>query len=106
MITISDFAKIELVIGQILSAEKINNYDKLLKLKVDIGDQTIQIVSGIAEHYKMEELIGKQIVVVKNLEHKTIAGVESQGMLLAVESDGKIILITPESQIKTGIKVK
>ncbi|GIW63577.1 MAG: hypothetical protein KatS3mg091_379 [Patescibacteria group bacterium] len=105
MISITEFSKIELVIGRIISAEKIPGYDKLLKLAVDIGDKTIQIVSGIAKDYKPEELIEKQIVVVKNLEPKTIANIESQGMLLAANNKGRIVLIAPETKTKTGIRV-
>lgn len=102
-----DFTKIDLRIAKILKAEKIEGVDKLLKLIVNLGNEERQIVAGIAQHYSPEELVGKKIVLVANLESKKLRGVESQGMLLAaVEGkDEKIALLVPDKDIKEGTKV-
>ncbi len=101
-----DFEKLDLVVGNILTAEKVPNTDKLIKIVVDIGDEQRQIVSGIADYYTPEELLGKQIVVLKNLEPRKFKGLESQGMLLAADVDGRPILLKPESDIPAGSPVK
>jgi methionyl-tRNA synthetase len=80
---------------------------KLLKLQVEIGAEKRQVVAGIAEHYKPEELIGKSIVVVYNLQPAKLMGQESQGMLLAAsDGSGKLVFITPSGEIPTGSVVK
>jgi methionyl-tRNA synthetase len=106
LITINDFAKIELKIGNILKAEKIEKSDKLLRLQVDTGEQR-QLVAGIAQKYTPEELIGKKVVVVTNLKPAKLMGVESHGMLLAAtDSDGVLSILTPEKDLKEGAKIK
>ena len=107
MITIEQFQQIDLRVGTITSAEAIPGATKLLKLQVDLGEGTPrQLVAGIAQHYKPEELIGKQIVVVANLQPAKIRGVESQGMLLAaVHDDQDIVLITVDKPVPNGAKV-
>jgi methionyl-tRNA synthetase len=101
------FSKIELRTATILQAEKVENTTKLMKLNIDLGYEQRQIVAGIAESYSPEELIGKQIIVVTNLEPRKIRGNESNGMLLAVEnSDGEIILLTTEKKTENGLQVK
>jgi methionine--tRNA ligase beta chain len=80
MISFEQFKKIELKVGKVLNAEKIEGSEKLLKLIVDLGDERRQLVAGIAKYYKPQDLIGKEIVVVANLEPKKIMGIESQGM--------------------------
>lgn len=105
-ISIEDFAKIDLQIARILKAEKVEGADKLLKLEIDLGTEQRQLVAGIAKSYEPEALIGKQIVVVANLKPAKIRGVESNGMLLAASSDDRIVIVSPESEMPVGSKIK
>jgi len=105
-ISIADFNNIELLTGEIIEVEKIEGADRLLKLQVKIGDEIRQIVSGISQFYKKEDLIGKTIIVVGNLEPAEIRGVESRGMLLAASKDRELTLITTGAgEIDTGSRV-
>ncbi len=102
-ITFDDFQKIDLRIGKILSAEKVEKSSKLLKLEVDLGFEKRIILSGIAKHYNPEDLIGKLVQVVINLSPRKIMGIESQGMILMAESeDGTLSLIAPDKTIDAG----
>jgi methionyl-tRNA synthetase len=103
-ITIDDFAKVELRVGVVKSAEKIAGADKLLKVMVDIGDEVRQVLAGIAPSYAPEELVGRKVVVVTNLAPRKMRGVESNGMLLAASSgpDGKAVLCTFAEDIPAG----
>jgi methionyl-tRNA synthetase len=107
-IGIEDFTKVELRVGQIKSAERIQGADKLLKLMVDIGDEVRQVLAGIALGYAPEELVGRKVVVVTNLAPRKMRGLESNGMLLAASAgaDGKPILCTFAEDIPVGSKVK
>jgi len=105
MISFEDFNKLDIRIGTILNAEPVENTDKLLKLKVDLGDEQTELVAGIADAYKPEELKGKQIPILTNLEPKTIKGIESKGMILAVDND-KAILIHPDKKAINGSKIR
>lgn len=110
-ITIDDFAKIALRVGKIVTAEKVEKADKLLKFSVQIGEETRTIVSGIAKFYTPEEMVGKNVVVVYNLKPAKLRGIESQGMLLcACEKDEngeeRIVLVTPEKSVKSGSTVR
>ncbi len=105
-ITISDFAKVDLRIAQVLEAERVEGADKLLKLQIDLGTEKRQIVAGIAQHYTPEELIGRKIVVVANLTPAKIRGVESNGMLLAASGAETISILTPFKDVPVGAKVK
>ena len=107
-ITIDDFAKVELRVGQIKSAERIQGADKLLKLMVDIGDEVRQVLAGIAMGYAPEELVGRKVVLVANLAPRKMRGLESNGMLLAASAgaDGKPVLCTFAEDIPPGAKVK
>jgi methionyl-tRNA synthetase len=107
-IGIEDFAKIELQVGLVKSAERIQGADKLLKLLVDIGDEVRQVLAGIATGYAPEELVGRKVVVVTNLAPRKMRGLESNGMLLAASdgADGKPILCTFAEDIPVGSKVK
>jgi methionyl-tRNA synthetase len=107
MIHIDEFRKIDLRVGVVKSAEAHPNADKLLVLKVDLGSEgERQIVAGIRAHYQPEELVGKQVVVVANLETATLRGMESQGMVLAASSDdGRVVFLTPEKTVNPGAKV-
>ncbi|MCW3124979.1 MAG: protein containing C-terminal region/beta chain of methionyl-tRNA synthetase [Bacteroidetes bacterium] len=106
-ITFEDFAKIDLRVGTILTAEKVEKADKLLKLTVDMGYEVRTIVSGIAEHFKPEDIIGLQVSVVANLAPRKLRGIESKGMILLAEDEsGKLIFVTPKEPIANGSIVK
>jgi tRNA-binding protein len=105
MISIEDFRKVELRIATVTRAEAHPNADKLLVLQVDVGGEARQICAGIRNHYTPDELIGKQIVVVANLETAKLRGLESQGMLLAASDEGRVIILTPEKTVQAGAKV-
>lgn len=105
-ILFDDFAKIDLKVGTIVSAEKVEKADKLLKLSVDLGFETRTIVSGIALHFTPEEIIGKQVTVVTNLAPRKMRGIESNGMILMAEdANGKLHFINPETNINPGAGV-
>jgi len=105
-IVYDDFAKLELRVGTVKACEKVEKADKLLKLTIDLGTDTRTIVSGIALHYKAEEMIGKQVVVVVNLASRKMKGIESQGMILTAEDkDGRLRLLKPEEAVLPGSSV-
>ncbi len=116
MITIDDFKKIDIAVGQIVSAEKVENSKKLLKLVVDLGEEKHrQIISGIAKYFPDEsKLVGKKCMFVANLEPRMINGFESQGMILAVSTDenipdaieGKFSLLSPSDDIPPGTRAR
>jgi methionyl-tRNA synthetase len=106
MISIDDFRKVELKVATVKSAEAHPNADKLIVLQVDLGSEQRQICAGIRNHYTPEELVGKQVVVVANLETAKLRGLESQGMLLAASDDGRVIILTPEKPVLAGAQVK
>ena len=105
MISIEDFRNIELKVATVTSAEAHPNADKLLVLQVDLGAEQRQICAGIRNHYNPEDLVGKQIVVVANLETAKLRGLESQGMLLAASDEGRVIVLTPEKPVAPGAKI-
>jgi methionyl-tRNA synthetase len=107
LVTFDDFQKVDLRIAEVLTAEKVTGADKLLKLQISLGDEERQIIAGIAQHYKAQELVGRRIVVVANLQPAKIRGEESKGMLLAAEGkDGKLVLATVDDpNLPPGLKV-
>jgi methionyl-tRNA synthetase len=105
MISIDEFRKIELRVATVTGAEPHPNADKLLVLQIDLGGETRQICAGIRSHYSPEDLVGKQIVVVANLETAKLRGLESQGMLLAATDQGRVIILTPEKPVEAGSKI-
>ncbi len=106
-VTFDDFTKLDIRLGTILEAEKVPKADKLLKLIIDTGIDTRTIVSGIAEHYSPEEIVGKTVSVLLNLEPRKIRGVESQGMILMAEdADGKLSFMTPEKGFGAGGEIR
>jgi methionine--tRNA ligase beta chain len=105
MISIDEFRKIELRVATIRSAELHPNADKLMVLQIDLGSEQRQICAGIRSHYTVEELVGRQIVVVANLETAKLRGLDSQGMLLAASDEGRVIILTPEKSVQAGSKV-
>jgi methionyl-tRNA synthetase len=107
MLTIDEFQRLELRVATILSAQPHPNADRLLVLTVDLGNEQRQLVAGIRAHYAPETLVGKQIVVVVNLEPAMLRGVESQGMLLAAsDAEGRLAIVTPEKPVANGATVK
>jgi methionyl-tRNA synthetase len=104
-ITFDDFVKNDLVVGTILESENVEKSNKLLKFKVDIGTETRTILSGVALHFKAEEMIGKQVLVLKNLAPRKIMGIESQGMILFAESEGKLLIMSPHQTAANGSSV-
>ncbi len=106
-IKFEDFKKLDLRVAEIIKAEKIENTDKLLKLTINLGSETREIISGIAMQYNPENLIGKQIIVLINLEPKVFKGIESKGMLLAAVNDNnEIALLTPDKKMNPGDLIK
>ncbi len=102
-ITFDDFQKMDIRIGKVLDAEKVAKTKKLLKMTVDLGFEKRTIVSGIAEHYKPEEMVGKQVSVLANLAPRKIKGIESQGMvLMAEDADGKLQTLEPDNEVNNG----
>ncbi len=106
-ITFDDFAKIDLRVARVLEARPHPNADKLLVLQIDLGTEQRQIVAGIRGYYEPDQLVGKSIVVVKNLAPRTMRGETSNGMLLAASNEDRsqVILLTPMSDIPPGAKV-
>jgi len=105
MISIDEFRKIDLRVATIRSAEPHPNADKLMVLQIDLGSEQRQICAGIRSHYTAEELVGRQIIVVANLETAKLRGLDSQGMLLAASDEGRVIILTPEKSVQAGSKV-
>jgi len=108
MISIDEFKKIEVKIGKVLSAEKVPETDKLIKLSVDVGEASPrQILSGIAEYTEPEALVGRKFPFVTNLEPRTIRGLESNGMILVVSSEaGDFSFLEPTSDIAPGSGIR
>ena len=106
MINFEDFKKLEIKIGTITQAEVVPETDKLLKLTVDLGDEQRVVVAGIAENHTPEDVEGKQVPVLVNLEPRTLRGIESQGMILAVNVDDKAILLHPDKEVSDGSQIR
>ncbi|RLG14041.1 MAG: methionine--tRNA ligase subunit beta [Candidatus Nanohalarchaeota archaeon] len=105
-IEFSDFEKLQIKIGKILSAQKIEGTDKLVKMEVDMGDEDKrQIIAGIARSYEPEELIGKQVPVLANLKPRKIRGLQSQGMILVIDANEKLVLLHPQKEVPPGSEV-
>ncbi|MFH1258149.1 MAG: methionine--tRNA ligase subunit beta [Candidatus Micrarchaeota archaeon] len=102
-VSFEDFQKLDLRVAKIMEVEKVEGSSKLYKLTIRIGEETRTLVAGIAEKYAEDELMGKKIIVIANLEPKELRGIESQGMLLAAESeDGQLGLLSVENDIPDG----
>ena len=104
-ITIEDFRKVELRVAEVLTCSRIKGTDKLYRLEISLGSEQTQIVAGIAQFYTPEELVGKQLVVVKNLEPAVIRGVSSNGMLLAAKDGDELAVLTVDRKIPNGSKI-
>ncbi len=104
-VTYSDFAKLDLRVALVKDVSLVENSEKLLKLVLDVGGESRQILAGIKKHYSKEELVGKRIVIVANLEPKKLAGEISNGMLLAAEEGEDVVLIIPEKETHSGAPI-
>lgn len=101
------FTQLDLRIGKILAAEEVPNKDKLYKLTIDLSEEQLRtIVAGIKPWYAKEELLNRLVIIVANLEPRTIAGIESQGMLLAADENGNCVLLQPDKDVIAGTKVR
>jgi methionyl-tRNA synthetase len=105
-IGIKQFFETQLRVAKVLSAERVAGTDKLLKLQVDLGDEQRQLVAGIAHCYEVDALVGKRIIVVANLEPARIRGVDSQGMLLAADVQGRPVVATFDEDVPPGVPVR
>lgn len=105
MITIDEFRNIELRVATVKAAEPHPNADKLMVLQIDLGSEQRQILAGIRKDYTAEELVGRQIVIVANLETAKLRGMESQGMLLAASDEGRVVILTPQKPVQPGARV-
>jgi methionine--tRNA ligase beta chain len=106
MVSFEDFQKMDLRVAKIVEAEKVKGSEKLLKLVIDVGKEKRQIVAGIGKFYKPEDLIGKEIAVLLNLEPKKLMGIESQGMLLAADVEGEPVILITEKEVPAGTKIR
>ena len=106
-VTFDDFSKMDIRVGQVMSAEKVEKADKLLKLTVNTGLDTRTVVSGIAEHYSPENVVGQKVSILMNLAPRKIRGVESQGMILMAEDDeGKLSFVAPTKEMEAGGEIR
>ncbi|MBI1894293.1 MAG: methionine--tRNA ligase [Candidatus Rokubacteria bacterium] len=104
MISMDDFSKVDLRVAQVVAAERVEKSKRLLKLTVQVGDETRTLVAGIAEHYASEELVGRKVVIVANLEPATLMGIESQGMILAASDGSSLALLALDRDLPPGAK--
>jgi methionyl-tRNA synthetase len=106
-ITYEDFLKIDIRSGKVLAAEKVAKTNKLMKLTIDTGIDKRTVVSGIAEGYEPEQVVGRQVSIIVNLESKNLRGIESHGMILmASDTDGRLVFVSPVEEIKNGSEIK
>ena len=106
MITIEDFGKVDLRVGTVTAAGPHPNADRLVVVQVDLGSEQRQLVAGVRAHYEPQALVGRQVVVVANLQPATLRGVESQGMLLAASDGNQIVLLAPDKPVSPGSRVR
>jgi methionyl-tRNA synthetase len=102
-----DFAKLDLCVGRVLEVENIIGADKLYKLTIDIGDEERTVCAGIKEYISKDDLKGRQVILLVNLEPRKLKGIESQGMILAAvdKSEGKVVLLQPFEEIREGTRI-
>lgn len=105
MVSFEEWQKLDIRVGEIKQAEAVPDTDKLLKLTVDIGGEERTMVAGIAQEYPSEQIVGKKILVLVNLDPKVLRGVESKGMILAAVDEGRPVLLGPEKDVPAGSKV-
>lgn len=105
-INFEEFKKVELRVAKIISAERVEGSEKLLKLKVELSGEERQIIAGIGKSYEPENLIGREIAMVANLEPRTLMGLESQGMILCASDEHGPVLMCPEREVLSGTEIK
>ena len=105
MINFEEFQKLDMRVGKIIEAEEVPKSEKLIKMKVDFGEEKRQVIAGLKEWYKPKDLLNKKAVFVVNLKPATIMGLESQAMILAAEKGKKVKFLTPEDNIEEGAKI-
>lgn len=103
-INIEDFLKLDIRLAKVLTAEPVEGSEKLLRLRVSLGEEERTLMAGIAKHYRPEELIGKKVLMLANLKPRKIFGVESQGMVLALSDGENLSLIVPDREVREGAK--
>ncbi len=108
MITIDDFKNVDLRVGRVMIAERVEGSEKLLRMEVDLGEETKrQILAGIGKAYSVEEIVGKEFVFVANLAPRMMMGLESQGMLLATgETAEEVVVLTPQKDVPPGSRIR
>ena len=106
MISFQDFQKLDIRIGKVTGAGKVEGTDKLVKMDIDFGSEQRQVIAGIADVYSPEDLVGKELPVLLNLEPRKIRGIESQGMILAADAAGKPVLLHPDREVSPGSMVR
>ena len=106
MIRYADFQKLDLRIGKVISSVRVEGTDKLIKLEIDLGSEKRQIVAGMAEFFEPGYLIGKLVPILVNLEPRRFKGLESQGMILAADVDGRPVLLHPETEVPSGTIIR
>ncbi len=106
LIDINEFARLDLRIGRIANAERVEGSKKLIKLDVDVGNEKRQLIAGIAEEYNPEGLVGRLVPVLVNLKPAKLRGVESQGMILAMDVNGKPILLHLDTEVPAGSQIR
>ena len=106
MITYEDFKKLDIRIGKVISAKKVDGADKLIILEVDLGKEKKQVIAGMAEFFEPEYLLNKELPILVNLKPRKFKGLESQGMILAADVDEKPVLLHPENEVPPGSIVK
>ncbi|ADC89620.1 methionyl-tRNA synthetase, beta subunit [Thermocrinis albus DSM 14484] len=104
LIGIEDFLKLDLRLAKILEAERVKGSEKLLRLRVSLGEEERTLVAGIAKYYAPEDLIGKKVLILANLKPRRIMGIESQGMVLAVSDGESLSLLVPDREVREGSK--
>jgi tRNA-binding protein len=104
LVSPEEFARLDLRLAKVLSAERIEGSEKLIKLRVSLGDEERTLVAGIAHHYRPEDLVGKKILILANLKPKRIFGVESQGMVIALQEGDRVSLLVPDREVSEGAK--
>ena len=105
-INIDEFKKIELKVAKVISSGRVEGSEKLLKLEVDLGPEKRQVIAGIGKAYDPETLVGKQIIIVANLEPRSLMGLESQGMILAANSESGPVLVVPDKEVVLGTELR
>jgi tRNA-binding protein len=105
-ITMTDFQKLSLRVGKITGAENIPGMSKILKVQIDIGERIVQAIAGGAQYYAPNDFVGKKVIVITNMDGKTIAGIKSEVMMLAADLNGKPVWLTVDEEVPPGTKIR